>query len=151
MLHVSIQEILKASVMAGVNVISSALSSLLDTAKDLCSCLPTLVPNGLYLPSPPLYCPQPSPNTQVHNIEDQLLHTVCLHINSIIKCCVCVSCLGPSWDDRAICRGCITSQSVWSSPKITVSSEICTLLPSRCPVVHQPTAPCQTRTPQGTF
>ncbi|XP_044029035.1 ciliogenesis and planar polarity effector 1 isoform X2 [Siniperca chuatsi] len=64
LLQLSIQEILKASVMAGVNVMSSPLSSLLDTAKDLCSCLPTLVPNGLYLPSPPLYCPQPSPNTQ---------------------------------------------------------------------------------------
>ncbi|XP_056287984.1 ciliogenesis and planar polarity effector 1 isoform X2 [Pseudoliparis swirei] len=64
LLQVSIQEILKASVMAGVNLMSSPLSSLLDTAKDLCSGLPTLVPNGLYLPSPPLYCPQPSPNTQ---------------------------------------------------------------------------------------
>ncbi|KAM8743852.1 ciliogenesis and planar polarity effector 1 isoform 3-T4 [Acanthopagrus schlegelii] len=63
-LQVSIQEILRASVMAGVNVISSPLCTLLDTAKDLCSCLPALVPNGLYLPSPPLYCPQPSPNTQ---------------------------------------------------------------------------------------
>ncbi|XP_056260195.1 ciliogenesis and planar polarity effector 1 isoform X1 [Seriola aureovittata] len=64
LLQVSIQEILKASVVAGVNVMSSPLSSLLDKAKDLCSCLPMLVPNGLYLPSPPLYCPQPSPNTQ---------------------------------------------------------------------------------------
>ncbi|XP_040914910.1 ciliogenesis and planar polarity effector 1 [Toxotes jaculatrix] len=64
LLQVSIQEILKASVMAGVNVMSSPLSSLLDKAKDLCSCLPMLVPHGLYLPSPPLYCPQPSPNTQ---------------------------------------------------------------------------------------
>ncbi|KAF7666285.1 hypothetical protein LDENG_00114050 [Lucifuga dentata] len=64
LLQVSIHEILKASVMAGVNVLSSPLSSLLDTAKGLCCCLPTLVPNGLYLPSPPLYCPQPSPNTQ---------------------------------------------------------------------------------------
>ncbi|XP_078126837.1 ciliogenesis and planar polarity effector 1 isoform X7 [Sander vitreus] len=64
LLQVSIQDILKASVMAGVNVMSSPLSSLLDTAKDLCSCLPLLVPSGLYLPSPPLYCPQPSPNTQ---------------------------------------------------------------------------------------
>lgn len=65
MLQVSIQEILKASVMAGVDVISSPLTSLLDTAKALCVSLPLLVPNGLYLPSPPLYCPQPSPNTQV--------------------------------------------------------------------------------------
>nr|XP_046231509.1 ciliogenesis and planar polarity effector 1 isoform X2 [Scatophagus argus] len=64
MLQASIQEVLKASVMAGVNVVSSPLASLLDTAKDLCSSLPTLVPSGLYLPSPPLYCPQPSPNTQ---------------------------------------------------------------------------------------
>ncbi|XP_062269256.1 ciliogenesis and planar polarity effector 1 [Platichthys flesus] len=64
LLLVSMQEILRASVMAGVNVMSSPLSSLLDTAKDLCSCLPLLVPSGLYLPSPPLYCPQPSPNTQ---------------------------------------------------------------------------------------
>ncbi|XP_040012827.1 ciliogenesis and planar polarity effector 1 [Xiphias gladius] len=64
LLQFSIKEILKASVMAGVNVMSSPLSSLLDKAKELCSCLPMLVPNGLYLPSPPLYCPQPSPNTQ---------------------------------------------------------------------------------------
>ncbi|KAF3702035.1 Protein JBTS17 [Channa argus] len=64
LLQLSIQDILKASVMAGVNVMSSPLSSLLNTAKDMCSCLPMLVPSGLYLPSPPLYCPQPSPNTQ---------------------------------------------------------------------------------------
>ncbi|XP_051794635.1 ciliogenesis and planar polarity effector 1 isoform X2 [Acanthochromis polyacanthus] len=64
LLQVSIQEILKASVMAGVNVMSSPLSSMLETAKDLCSSLVALVPTGLYLPSPPLYCPQPSPNTQ---------------------------------------------------------------------------------------
>ncbi|XP_029372415.1 ciliogenesis and planar polarity effector 1 isoform X2 [Echeneis naucrates] len=64
LLQVSMNEILKASVMAGVNVVSSPLFSLLDKAKDLCSYLPMLVPSGLYLPSPPLYCPQPSPNTQ---------------------------------------------------------------------------------------
>ncbi|XP_061731707.1 ciliogenesis and planar polarity effector 1 isoform X1 [Nerophis ophidion] len=64
LLQVSIHEILKASVMAGVNVLSSPLTFLLDSAKDLCSGLPALVHSGLYLPSPPLYCPQPSPNTQ---------------------------------------------------------------------------------------
>nr|XP_040053253.1 ciliogenesis and planar polarity effector 1 isoform X3 [Gasterosteus aculeatus aculeatus] len=63
LLQISIHEILKASVMAGVNVMSSPMASLLDTVKDLCACLPFLVPTGLYLPSPPLYCPQPSPNT----------------------------------------------------------------------------------------
>ncbi|KAF7217094.1 ciliogenesis and planar polarity effector 1 isoform X2 [Nothobranchius furzeri] len=64
LLQASLQEILKASVMAGVDVMSSPLSSLLDKAKDTCSSQPLLVPTGLYLPSPPLYCPQPSPNTQ---------------------------------------------------------------------------------------
>ncbi|KAM9306622.1 LOW QUALITY PROTEIN: ciliogenesis and planar polarity effector 1 [Pholidichthys leucotaenia] len=63
-LHISMQEILKASVMAGVDLISSPLISLLEKAKHLCSSFPALVPNELYLPSPPLYCPQPSPNTQ---------------------------------------------------------------------------------------
>ncbi|KAM9820132.1 LOW QUALITY PROTEIN: ciliogenesis and planar polarity effector 1 [Neosynchiropus ocellatus] len=64
LLQVTVQEVLTASVMAGVNVFTSHLSSLLDTARQLCSCLPLLVVSGLYLPSPPLYCPQPSPNTQ---------------------------------------------------------------------------------------
>ncbi|XP_057675157.1 ciliogenesis and planar polarity effector 1 isoform X1 [Corythoichthys intestinalis] len=62
--HGSAQEILKASVIAGVDILTSPLTSLLDSAKDLCSGLSALVHSGLYLPSPPLYCPQPSPNTQ---------------------------------------------------------------------------------------
>uniref|UniRef100_A0A3Q3FV11 Ciliogenesis and planar polarity effector 1 n=1 Tax=Labrus bergylta TaxID=56723 RepID=A0A3Q3FV11_9LABR len=67
LIQAAMQEILKASVMAGVNVLSSPLSSLLNTAKEMCSLLPAVVPNGLYLPSPPLYCPQPSPNTQFND------------------------------------------------------------------------------------
>ncbi|XP_068609265.1 ciliogenesis and planar polarity effector 1 [Brachionichthys hirsutus] len=63
-LQLSIQEILKAAVMAEVDVSSSPLSSLLETAKELCSSLTAVVPNDMYLPFPPLYCPQPSPNTQ---------------------------------------------------------------------------------------
>lgn len=81
LLQISIHEILKASVMAGVNVMSSPMTSLLDTVKDLCACLPFLVPTGLYLPSPPLYCPQPSPNTLVRSIEDELHCTAqCVYI-----------------------------------------------------------------------
>ncbi|XP_030599039.1 ciliogenesis and planar polarity effector 1 isoform X3 [Archocentrus centrarchus] len=84
LLQVSIQEILKASVIAGVNVLSSPLSTLLDKAKDMCSSLPTLVPSGLYLPSPPLYCPQPSPNTQDQiQTEGQLAEITCRHRVSV--------------------------------------------------------------------
>ena len=61
----SVQEILKASVMAGVDVVSGLLSDLMESAKALSSCLPALVPQELYLPAPPLYCPQPASNTQV--------------------------------------------------------------------------------------
>ncbi|XP_067106459.1 ciliogenesis and planar polarity effector 1 [Osmerus mordax] len=63
-LQASVQEILKASVMAGVDVLSRPLVALLEAARDLASCLPALVPSGLYLPAPPLYCPQPTANTQ---------------------------------------------------------------------------------------
>ncbi|XP_072227956.1 ciliogenesis and planar polarity effector 1 [Leuresthes tenuis] len=87
LLQASIQEILKASVMAGVNVMSSPLSSLLDTAKDMCSFLPTLVPIGLYLPSPPLYCPQPSPNTQDQiGTTGHLAEVACRHkVSSVLQ------------------------------------------------------------------
>ncbi|XP_017163381.1 uncharacterized protein C5orf42 homolog isoform X3 [Poecilia reticulata] len=63
-LQASAHEILKASAMAGVNVMSFPLSTLLDKVKDMCLLMPSLVPDEVYLPSPPLYCPQPSPNTQ---------------------------------------------------------------------------------------
>ncbi|KAJ7987160.1 hypothetical protein DPEC_G00335870 [Dallia pectoralis] len=64
LLQGSVQDILKASVMAGVDVLSQPLVALLDSAKHLASCFPALVPQGLYLPAPPLYCPQPAANTQ---------------------------------------------------------------------------------------
>ncbi|XP_016100575.1 uncharacterized protein C5orf42 homolog [Sinocyclocheilus grahami] len=64
LVQVSVQEILKASVMAEVDVISQPLTRLLDAAKERAMSLPALVPPAFYLPAPPLYCPQPSPNTQ---------------------------------------------------------------------------------------
>ena len=61
----SVHDILKASVMAGVDVVSGLLSDLMESAKTLSSCLSSLVPQDVYLPAPPLYCPQPASNTQV--------------------------------------------------------------------------------------
>ncbi|KAK7125268.1 hypothetical protein R3I93_020830 [Phoxinus phoxinus] len=63
-LQVSVQEILKASVMAEVDVVSQPLTRLMNAAKERATSLPALVPPAFYLPAPPLYCPQPSPNTQ---------------------------------------------------------------------------------------
>ncbi|XP_058644711.1 ciliogenesis and planar polarity effector 1-like [Onychostoma macrolepis] len=64
LVQLSVQEILKASVMAELDIISQPLTRLLDAAKERAASLPALVPPAFYLPAPPLYCPQPSPNTQ---------------------------------------------------------------------------------------
>ncbi|XP_069736244.1 ciliogenesis and planar polarity effector 1 [Phaenicophaeus curvirostris] len=59
-LYSSIQELLKAAVMAGADILSETFQLLMDSAKDLSRKLHGLVPDGLYLPAPPLYCPQPA-------------------------------------------------------------------------------------------
>nr|XP_042700006.1 ciliogenesis and planar polarity effector 1 isoform X5 [Chrysemys picta bellii] len=56
----SVQEILKAAVMADADILSETFQLLIDSAKDLTRKLCGLVPDGLYLPAPPLYCPQPA-------------------------------------------------------------------------------------------
>ncbi|XP_050184750.1 ciliogenesis and planar polarity effector 1 isoform X4 [Myiozetetes cayanensis] len=59
-LYSSIQELLKAAVMADADILSETFQLLMDSAKDLSRKLYGLVPAGLYLPAPPLYCPQPA-------------------------------------------------------------------------------------------
>ncbi|XP_071437827.1 ciliogenesis and planar polarity effector 1-like isoform X3 [Pithys albifrons albifrons] len=59
-LYSSIQELLKAAVMADADILSETFQLLMDSAKDLSRKLYGLVPAGLYLPAPPLYCPQPT-------------------------------------------------------------------------------------------
>ncbi|NXV40160.1 CPLN1 protein, partial [Uria aalge] len=59
-LYSSIQELLKAAVMADADILSETFQLLMDSAKDLSRKLYGLVPDGLYIPAPPLYCPQPA-------------------------------------------------------------------------------------------
>ncbi|KAM5192359.1 ciliogenesis and planar polarity effector 1 [Mantella aurantiaca] len=56
----SVQEMLKAAVMADAEIVTETLRQLMESAKELIGRLPGLVPERLYLPAPPLYCPQPS-------------------------------------------------------------------------------------------
>ncbi|XP_062828550.1 ciliogenesis and planar polarity effector 1 isoform X2 [Anolis carolinensis] len=56
----SVEEILKAAVMAEADILSETFQLLVDFAKDLSRKLQGLVPESLYLPAPPLYCPQPT-------------------------------------------------------------------------------------------
>uniref|UniRef100_A0A8C6R562 Ciliogenesis and planar polarity effector 1 n=1 Tax=Nannospalax galili TaxID=1026970 RepID=A0A8C6R562_NANGA len=67
----SVQEVLKASVMAGADIVSETLQLLMDSAKDFSKRLWGLVPVDLYLPAPPLYCPQPAVLSEEHG--DNLL------------------------------------------------------------------------------
>uniref|UniRef100_A0A4X2K1B0 Ciliosis and planar polarity effector complex subunit 1 n=1 Tax=Vombatus ursinus TaxID=29139 RepID=A0A4X2K1B0_VOMUR len=68
----SIQEVLKAAVMADADILSETFQLLIDSAKDFSRRLWGLVPMGLYLPSPPLYCPQPAVLSEDHG-DDLLL------------------------------------------------------------------------------
>ncbi|XP_074138733.1 ciliogenesis and planar polarity effector 1 isoform X1 [Sminthopsis crassicaudata] len=70
----SIQEVLKAAVMADADILSETFQCLIDSAKDFSKRLWGLVPVGLYLPSPPLYCPQPAVLNEDHG-DDLLLKT----------------------------------------------------------------------------
>uniref|UniRef100_A0A8D0RE09 Ciliogenesis and planar polarity effector 1 n=1 Tax=Sus scrofa TaxID=9823 RepID=A0A8D0RE09_PIG len=56
----SVQEVLKAAVMTDADILSETFQLLLNSAKDFSKRLWGLVPVGLYLPAPPLYCPQPA-------------------------------------------------------------------------------------------
>ncbi|XP_053555648.1 ciliogenesis and planar polarity effector 1 [Bombina bombina] len=60
LLFSSMQEMLKAAVMADAEVFTETFRQLMESAKELSRKLTGLVPERLYLPAPPLYCPQPS-------------------------------------------------------------------------------------------
>ncbi|XP_063278915.1 ciliogenesis and planar polarity effector 1 isoform X2 [Prinia subflava] len=73
-LYSSIQELLKAAAMADVDVLSGTFQLLMDSAKDLCRRFYGLVPVGLCLPAPPLYCPQPASLSE-EDSDDFILKT----------------------------------------------------------------------------
>lgn len=60
-----IGDMLLASTMMGVCLTPWLLDSLIARAKSVMQQLSSLVPDGFYLPAPPLYCPQPAQLSQV--------------------------------------------------------------------------------------
>ncbi|KAM4707179.1 ciliogenesis and planar polarity effector 1 [Discoglossus pictus] len=60
LLFSSVQEMLKAAVMADAEIFTDTFHQLMEAAKEISRKLPGLVPERLYLPAPPLYCPQPA-------------------------------------------------------------------------------------------
>lgn len=55
--------------MADADILSETFDLLMHTAKDLTAKLSGLVPDGLYLPAPPLYCPQPALDTEAGAVD----------------------------------------------------------------------------------
>lgn len=62
------REVLKAAAMAEADVLSETWQLLVRSAKDVSRRLWGLVPGGLYLPAPPLYCPQPALLSEVSGL-----------------------------------------------------------------------------------
>lgn len=70
----SVQEVLKAAVMADADILSETFQLLINSAKDFSQRLWGLVPVGLYLPAPPLYCPQPAILSEVSLVLNLLIN-----------------------------------------------------------------------------
>ncbi|KAG8512678.1 Ciliogenesis and planar polarity effector 1, partial [Galemys pyrenaicus] len=68
----SVQEVLKAAVMADADILSETFQLLINSAKEFSKRLWGLVPAGMYLPAPPVYCPQPAILSE-ENGDDLLL------------------------------------------------------------------------------
>lgn len=65
--------------MADADILSEMLKLLMDSAKDLSGKLYGLVPDGLYLPAPPLYCPQPASLSEV-SLPNRIFFGPCLDV-----------------------------------------------------------------------
>ncbi len=61
----SLADVLLAATMSHIELIPWLLEGLVGQMKDLVSQASPLVPEGLYLPAPPVYCPQPALSHQV--------------------------------------------------------------------------------------
>ena len=65
--HVSkmLGDLLLAATISHVSCVPLLLETLVLRLRDVASKFSGLVPEGVYLPAPPVYCPQPARSTQV--------------------------------------------------------------------------------------
>lgn len=61
----TLQDILTAGIISDVEIIPWLLSCMTEKLKSVLCNLHPLVPQGFYLPAPPLYCPQPGEEEMV--------------------------------------------------------------------------------------
>lgn len=64
----TMEDILTAGIVSSVEVVPWLLTNLVHRLMDTVAQMSPLVPQDLYLPAPPLYCPQPSDTSEVRLI-----------------------------------------------------------------------------------
>ena len=70
----TLQDVFLAGIICQVEVAPWFLASLVEKLKAVVAGLPSLVPDDFYLPSPPLYCPQPGEVEMVSLHRNENLH-----------------------------------------------------------------------------
>ena len=63
----NLSDLLLAATICQVDLVPWLLDNLCDRLKHLVKQFTPVVPEGLYLPAPPVYCPQPAPDTEVNS------------------------------------------------------------------------------------
>ena len=66
---------MEASLVAELNLVPGIMKQLVVMLKESISKLDWMVPQDLYLPAPPLYCPQPARNDGVRLVIAKLFKT----------------------------------------------------------------------------
>jgi len=61
----ALSDSLTMSLIIGVDATSTLLQQLMEQLRDAVQQLPCLVPDTVYLPAPPVYCPQPAITAEV--------------------------------------------------------------------------------------
>lgn len=65
----SLADVLLAATFAGVDLTCVLLTFLIQVLKDVVKQFSPIVPDGVYLPAPPVYCPQPVITEEVHQLS----------------------------------------------------------------------------------
>ena len=65
----SMNDLLLAGCLCDLDLVPWLVQRLTTTLKSLAAEFSTFVPENLYLPAPPVYCPQPTPTNEVRRIR----------------------------------------------------------------------------------
>ena len=72
----SLNDLLMAATLGGVDIVPWLVSSLVAKMKAAAAKFEVFVPENLYLPAPPVYCPQPTPTDEVR--RESAVNLLCI-------------------------------------------------------------------------